>query len=92
VGSRPSVYRLLAIKTLRRRETHDFRLGESSASRRSTAILPFGEDMFKIHNTFLSPKLEGYVRVRSFFWEAANEVVLVAKGGRTSPEKIDEIR
>ena len=60
MGPRPSVCRLLAIRmqrgTLWRRETYDFLLGERSASSRSAAILPLGEDIFKVYDTFPLPK------------------------------------
>ena len=49
------MYRLSVIITWRgtlwQRETYDFLLGESSASRRSAAILPFGEDILKMYET-----------------------------------------
>jgi len=72
-----------------RRETYDFRPGESSASKRSTAILPFGEDISKVHDAFWLLKLERGVEVRPFFYEEVREL---AKGCRGSPEKFDVIR
>ena len=50
-----------------RRETYDFRPGESSASKRSTAILPFGEDISKARYAFLLLKLEGALKSGRFF-------------------------
>ena len=50
-----------------RRKTYDFRPGESSASKRSTAILPFGEDISEARCAFLLLKLEERVEVRPFF-------------------------
>jgi hypothetical protein len=44
-------------------------------SKRSTAILPLGEDISKVRDTFFPLEFEGRAEVGPFFLETASEVV-----------------